>query len=156
MRQDPERFNGGSQANFGSRVHGDAETSDLISAFFDQAKRLVREEVKLAKSEIREEAAQAGKGAGMLGGGAWLLHVGGLAFGAFLMGLLAIWLPFWASALIVSVLFLGVGALVANAGRTAIKKVSLKPEQTTQTLKEDKAWINETMHAVKLRRHAEA
>lgn len=153
----PDHVNGSPQPHIhGPRTHSDASNKDLIDALFEQGKRLIREEVKLARSEIREEAAQAGKSAGMIGGGAWLLHAGGLAFGAFLMGLLALWLPFWASALVVSVLFLGVGALVANAGRTSLKKVSLKPEQTMQTLKEDKAWMNETMHAVKSRRRAEA
>lgn len=149
-------FNERSQPYGAPRPHGDASNRDLLDGLVEQAKRLIREEVKLARAELKQEAALAGKSAGMMGGGAWLVHAGGLAIGAFLMGLLALWLPFWASALIVSVLFLGGGALMANAGRTSLKKVSIKPEQTLQTLKEDKAWMTETMHAVKSRRHAEA
>lgn len=142
--------------NGGHRPLEGASNKDLIDGLVTQAKRLLREEVRLARSELREDARRAGKSAGVIGGGVWLLHVGILAFGAFLIGLLALLLPFWAAALIVSVLFLGVGALMAKSGTDTLKKTSLKPEQTLQTLQEDKAWMSETMHAVKSRRHAEA
>ena len=47
-----------------------AETSigQLISDISDDLSRLFRQEVELAKAEVRQEATKAGKAAGMLGG----------------------------------------------------------------------------------------
>ena len=77
-------------------------------------------------------------------------------FAAFLVALLDLVMPLWAAALIVAVVLLGVGAIVTEMGTQKLKKTSLKPEQTIQTLEEDKAWMRRTMHAGTSRRHATA
>lgn len=120
----------------------------LVSEILDQARTLVRAEVKLAKAELRDEAKKLGRGAGLAAGGAVLLAVGGLVLVAFLVLALAEVMPAWAAALIVSVLFIGAGAAVGYFGLQRLKAVR-GPEKTIQTLQEDSQWASRTMHAVK-------
>ena len=132
----------------------DTPTKELIQDLMGQGKILLREEVRLAKEELRTDAKQVGKSAGMVGAGGVLLHTGMLVSAAFLVVLLDLLMPLWAAALIVAVVLLGVGAIVTNTGTRKLKETNLKPEQTIQTLEEDKAWMRRTMHAGTSKRHA--
>ena len=88
--------------------------------------------------------------------GAGLAAAGGLALTAFLILVIGNILngAYWAGALIVGVLFLLVGALIARSGINNMKEQSLKPEETIETLREGKQWLQqeardlrgETMH----------
>ena len=76
-------------------------------------------------------------------GGTALLSLG--AFGAltaFLIALGAVWMPVWASALIVTVVY-GIAAFVlAQTGKKKLHEAApLVPEQTAQTVKEDIEWV---------------
>jgi len=120
-------------------------TKELLSGLFEQGKILVREEVSLAKAELRGEVKRVTASAGAVAGGGLLLHTGLLVFSAFLVLLLNLWLPAWAAALIVAAALLGGGAFLVKGGLTKLKQVDLKPEQTIQTLKEDKEWLQKTI-----------
>lgn len=141
------------KTNGDGRLHHDAAdvserpTKDLLSELFAQGKVLIQEEARLAKAEVRAEVKKVTASAGAIGGGALLLVTGWLVFSAFLVALLALVLPVWASALIVSVVFLGVGAALAMAGIKKIKDANLKPTETIETLREDKEWLRKTMRA---------
>jgi hypothetical protein len=97
---------------------------------------LMRQELALAKAEFKQEAAKAGKGAGMLGGA-------GLAGYMTLLFLsVALW---WAlgeptghgwSALIVAALWAIAGAVLFVRGRREIQHVNPIPEGTAETLKQ--------------------
>ncbi|MEU4806285.1 phage holin family protein [Actinosynnema sp. NPDC023587] len=113
---------------------------DLVGELATDLSRLMRQELELAKAEIREEATKAGKAAGMLGAAGFagymtaVLLSFALAFGlAHLVGL------GWAT-LIVAVLWGIAGAALFSAGRSRLKSVSPKPERTIDTLKEDVEW----------------
>ena len=128
----------------------------LFREFVEQGERLVREELRLAKEEIRDEARLASK-AGILFG------IGGVVgLGAFLVlcfcavFLLSLAMPMWVGALIVGVfLALVCGGLIWT-GRDRLKHFSIKPKETVETLQEDRRWAQETMHAVRSRTHANA
>ncbi|MFJ8469821.1 phage holin family protein [Streptomyces swartbergensis] len=107
-------------------------TSDLQTLF--------RQEVELAKTEIREEGAKAGKAAGMYGGAGF----GGYMVALFLslaavFGLANVMDAGWA-ALIVATVWAVIAAVLYVMGRSRMREVSPKPEQTVQTLKEDAQW----------------
>lgn len=114
---------------------------DLIGDVSDDLSRLFRQEVDLAKAELRAEAGKAGKAAGMLGGAG----VGGLmtlvllsfalvfAFGAAMpLG--------WAS-LIVAVLWAVITVILYASGRSRMRQVDPMPRRTVETLKEDAQWL---------------
>jgi hypothetical protein len=95
---------------------------------------LMRQEVELAKAEVRQSAAQAGKGAGMLASAGVSGHLF-LVFGsvAAWWGLGEVIGHGW-SALVVSAAWLIIAAVLGLAGRREISAVSGVP-QTAQTVK---------------------
>ena len=120
-----------------------AETSigELIGDISDDLSRLFRQEVELAKAEIKQEASKAGKAAGMLGGAgfAGYLAVVLLSF-ALVFGLANVMDAGWA-ALIVAVIWAVIGAALYATGRKRLKAVDPVPRRTVDTIKEDAQWL---------------
>jgi uncharacterized membrane protein YqjE len=101
---------------------------------------LVKQELELARTELKEEAAKAGKGAGMLGG-AGVAGLLALILGSFALAyLLDNWMPVELAFLIVTLLWAIVGAVLATRGRKELKNANPQLPETQQTLKEDAAW----------------
>ncbi|MEU9419033.1 phage holin family protein [Streptomyces sp. NPDC048272] len=113
---------------------------DLIGEIGQDLSQLVRDEIELAKAEIKQESTKAGKAVGMLGGAGYAGHVV-LLFGSLtvVFALANVMDPAWA-ALIVTALWAVVGAVLYAKGRKRLRTVNLKPEQTVETLKEDARW----------------
>ncbi|MET0865865.1 MAG: phage holin family protein [Nakamurella sp.] len=113
---------------------GDRSLGDLISEVAQDLSTLVRQELELAKAEVQQSAARAGKGAGMLGGAA----IAGYFVLLFLS--IALW---WAigsatglgwSALIVAVIWGIIAAILALVGRRSLQSVRGLPK-TAATVK---------------------
>ncbi|MGY1453952.1 phage holin family protein [Streptomyces sp. SS8] len=124
----------------GGTAQEDASIGELLSAVTSDAQKLFRQEVELAKAEIREEATKAGKAAGMYGGAGFAGYMTVLfASLALTFGLANVMDWGWA-ALIVTVLWGVAAAVMYVMGRSKMKQVHPKPERTVQTLKEDAEW----------------
>ncbi|GAA3634290.1 phage holin family protein [Streptomyces fenghuangensis] len=124
----------------GRTTQEDASIGELLSAVTSDAQKLFRQEVELAKAEIREEATKAGKAAGMYGGAGFAGYMTVLfASLALTFGLANVMDWGWA-ALIVTVLWGVAAAVMYVMGRSKMKQVHPKPERTVQTLKEDAEW----------------
>jgi hypothetical protein len=149
------RVNGESQRATQERGLSGQPLGLLLSDFFDQARRLIRAEVKLAKVELRQEVKKVQSAGVMVGLGGVLLLIGGIAFMAFACALLALWMPLWLSTLIVTVAFLAVGGGLAAIGLKRFKQVHA-PDETIRTLKEDGQWASRTFQSMKsqMRGHA--
>lgn len=111
-----------------------ASVGDLIGAVTRDLSQLMRQEIELAKAEIRESASRAGKGAGLLGGAAYAAST------AILFLSIAAWWAFgdlvglgW-SALVVAVVWAIIAIAMYASGRKAIASVEGTPE-TIETLK---------------------
>jgi hypothetical protein len=129
-------------------------SKELVGELYDQAMRLVKDEVHLAKVEIRDEIKEAGRAGQMAGIGGYLLNG---AFFVLLFGcafLLSVWLPLWASALIVGGICALVGGVVLSKGIHKFRHLEVKPRETLDTLKEDGQWMKSTMRDVKSRTRA--
>jgi MFS family permease len=115
----------------------------LIRGILMDLRTLIREEIALARVEIREQATRARAAAMSFG-----IAVGALLFGgtflliAIAMGIadLLNW-PAWAGFLIVAVLLTIIGAVTLSASRKKLATVSAVPEETVTTLKENSEWI---------------
>jgi protein-S-isoprenylcysteine O-methyltransferase Ste14 len=114
---------------------------ELIGEITSDLSQLFRQELDLAKAELRQEAKKAGKGSGMLAGAgiAALLVLILLSF-ALVYALDAVMPQGWA-AFIVAVLWAIIGAVLYSMGRKQLKTVDPVPRQTTETLKEDAQWL---------------
>ena len=119
----------------------DTSIGDLIGNISNDLSQLFRQEVELAKVELKEEASKAGKAAGMLGGAgfAGYMVIVLLSF-ALVAALSNVMDPGWA-ALIVAVLWGIAGAVLYSVGRKRLKTVDPTPRRTVDTLKEDAQWL---------------
>lgn len=122
---------------------GERERSlgELFAELSRETSALVRSEVALAKTELSEKAARAGRDAGMVAAGGALAHAGLLAIvAAFVLLLAAAGLPAWLAAVIAGIVVAGVGYAVAQKGLTALKREELAPRQTIDSVKETAQW----------------
>jgi hypothetical protein len=119
----------------------DRPVSELIKQLAEETQTLVRQEMDLAKAEMREKGKRAGLGVGLMGG-ATVVALG--AFGAltaFLIALLAEAMDVWVAALIVGLVYAAIAAVLALQGKEKITEATPPvPEQTVQTVKEDVQW----------------
>jgi uncharacterized small protein (DUF1192 family) len=118
----------------------DHSVGELFGRVAGDLSTLLRQEVELAKAELRAEASKAGKAGAMFGGAGVLGHltVAFLALAA-VYGLGNVMDLGWA-ALIVGVLLAIGTATLAQLGRTRLRQVNPVPERTVQTVKEDVEW----------------
>jgi uncharacterized integral membrane protein len=116
---------------------------ELIGDLANNSAALVRDEIELAKQEMREklESFRAGVMTVAIGGVVLLIATFALVAAA-IIGLGYLVGHGWAALIIGGVLAL-VGGVTAMAGLGQLKRTSLKPEQTIETLQEDKEWLKE-------------
>lgn len=110
---------------------------------------IVRGEVQLAKTELKEDATSAGRGIAFLAGGAIVLLVGFIFLMLGVTYLLNKALQLWIGAGIVGIVLLLIGALAALAGKNTLRATNLAPTQTIESLKEDQAWAHRQITSVK-------
>jgi hypothetical protein len=102
---------------------------------------LVRQEIELAKAEMKEKGRVAAPGLGMIGGAGVTGLMAAGALTAFLILTLSIFLPEWSSALIVGVVLAAVTYVLVKQGKERVQEAgSPVPEQTIETVKEDVEW----------------
>lgn len=109
---------------------------DLIGEVSNDLSTLMRQELALAKAEVRQEATTAGKAAGMLGAAGFAGYMVVLFLSITLWWALANVMDEAWAALIVAALWAVVGAVLYMVGKARLKQVHPKPERTVQTLKE--------------------
>ncbi len=119
---------------------------ELFSELSRETSTLVRKEVELAKTEITDKATKAGKNIGFLAVGGAVAYAGFLTLIAAVVMLIGLAIPWWLSALIVGVIVAGVGYALVQKGLSTLKAMDFKPQETIETLKEDKAWAKQQMH----------
>ena len=129
-------------ADHGTNDLRERPTSELLKQLSDQTTTLVRQEIELAKLEVREKGKKAGMGAGMFGGaGVFGLYAVG-ALTATIILALATFLPGWAAALIVTVIYGAIAGVLALRGKAKVKEATpAMPEQAVETTKEDVRWV---------------
>ena len=102
---------------------------------------LVRQEVELAKAEMAEKGRVAAPGLGMIGGAGVVGLMAAGALTAFLILVLSIFLPEWASALTVGGVLAAVAYVLAKQGKERVSEAGAPvPKQTIETVKEDVEW----------------
>jgi uncharacterized membrane protein YqjE len=119
----------------------DRSVGELLKQLANETSTLMRQELELAKAEMREKAGKAGPGFGMWGaaGAMALLALGALT--AFLILALDGAMPNWLAALIVALVYGTIAGLLYLRGKQKVDEAgSPVPEQTIDTLKEDVQW----------------
>lgn len=114
----------------------DVSVGELIKDVTQDLSTLMRQELELAKAEVKQEAVKTGRAASMLG-------VAGLASYTFLLFLslafavgLGNVMPVARAMLIVAGIWALAAAVMYSAGRRQLRQVHPKPQRTVDTLKE--------------------
>ena len=126
----------------------DRSFGELAKGLSQDVSTLVRQELELAKTEMREKAQKAGPGIGMLVGAAVaaLAMLGALT--AFAIMALSIVLPEWLAALIVTIAWGVVVAVLAYTGRERLREAGKPvPEEAPESVKEDIDYAKARMRA---------
>jgi uncharacterized membrane protein YqjE len=123
---------------------------ELFKRLTTDTGELVRQEMSLAKVEMRQAGATLARDGTRIGIALLLALTGVLALTAFLIIVLGnLFDNYWLAALIVGALFLAIGGFLANRAVNDIKRRGLKPEETIETLQEDKAWAKQEARELK-------
>lgn len=109
---------------------------ELISEVTTDLTSLMRQELDLAKAEVKQEVTTAGKAAGMLGAAGFAGYMVALFLSIALWWALANGMDEGWAALVVAAIWGVVAAVLAVAGRAKMRAVNPKPERTVQTLQQ--------------------
>jgi Putative Actinobacterial Holin-X, holin superfamily III len=151
---EPENWRRGRLRGNGAGELRDRPLGDLFRELLVEGQGLLREEVRLAKAEVREEARKAAKGTAAAGAGGAVLYAALLLFGVTLVLLGATFLPAWVAGLIVTAIYAAVGWVTLNRGRQELRRT--RPSQAVEHVKEDARWARETMRDIRSSRSANA
>jgi Putative Actinobacterial Holin-X, holin superfamily III len=113
----------------------------LVQSAMADVSVLVRNEIELAKSEVGRTVKKAGISGAAFAVAGVMLAFAGIFFFFFVAELLALWLPRWASFLIVTGAIGGAAITAAFIGWRMTKRLE-KPERTIESLRE----LPEVMH----------
>ena len=120
----------------------DRSLGELFSDLSQQTAELIRQEMRLAKAELSERAADVGRHAMMIGAGVafGLSAVVAMAAAVTLL-LIELGLVPWLAAVLTAVAMALVAYLCAQSGISALKKKTIAPVETMNSLKETTQWL---------------
>lgn len=133
-------------ANGETASQDDLSAGQLMIQLSEQTSRLVKDELELARLELKEAAKHAGVGAGLFSAAGLLGLFGFATLVATAVIALDLVLPLWASALIVAALILLAAGVAAVVGKKQFQHASPKPDRTVESVKKDVQELKEGHH----------
>ncbi|MEU1274923.1 phage holin family protein [Streptomyces sp. NPDC005799] len=119
--------------------------SELVQRASQQLTELVRGEMRLAQAEMKEKGKRYGKGGGLFGGAGVVGFLMLEALVATVIAALAVPLPVWAAALIVTAALAVIAAVLVLGGKKEVGQAAPPtPEQTIENVEADVAEIKES------------
>jgi uncharacterized membrane protein YqjE len=121
----------------------------LVRELADGSAQLIRGEAKIARTEVGDMVKGIAMGTGFVAIGGVLALLGGLSLLAGVILLIGDqWLPrdlYWVAAALVLLVSGGIAFVFFRRGMSMLSPASLAPDQTVETLKEDKEWLKRRM-----------
>lgn len=131
----------------------DRPSRELVSDLVGEAQNLIRGEVELARSELRE-VKELARGVGLSAGLALVSAFVALLLAATtLVALFDLVLPLWAAALITFAVFALVAAVTGLEAQSRVKRMREAPKETVSTLREDARWLKRTVELIRTQHH---
>jgi uncharacterized membrane protein YqjE len=120
---------------------GGPSIAGLLQEIVGNVQGIIRSEVRLAKTEVKEDVSAMVRAAALL--------VAGAVLGMYALGIILLFvvyllrgpLPDWAAALIVGLVVAAVASVLVALGLNRIKSVNPAPDQTISSIKEDVQWV---------------
>lgn len=123
----------------------EASVGTLVSSIVGDVQTLARQEIALAREEIKEELGTARDAAIKLGIAAAVLTIGGILLTVFLSLAVADlfnW-PAWAGFGLVGLVFAIIGGVLLYLGKKDVDQIKPMPQKTIDTMKENVEWIKD-------------
>jgi hypothetical protein len=117
----------------------------LFGEFSQDMTLLVRQEIRLARTELSEKASAITKRLTTVVIGGFVAYLGALTLLAGLVLLLTqvVGIPAWVSALVLGVVLAGGGYLTLRGGLRELKNIDPAPRRTVGSIKDDVRWAKE-------------
>lgn len=124
---------------------------ELLGRLTSDTGELVRQEVALARAEMKQMGGTLARDGARLGVAFELANAGLLAIAAFLIIVLGNLFGnnYWLSSLIVGVVLLAIGGIMSRNALNDIKQRGMVPEQTLDSLRADQKWASREAQQVK-------
>jgi len=140
----------GSNSSSRTNTAGDTDSDSiggLLSGLLRDVQQMIRGEIALARTEVKEDVSTIGAGISSLVI-ALLFALTGFIF--LMLGatyVINIWTRMWVAAGAVGLVLLVIGGLLALAAKKKLSAASLKPDQTIDSIKETKVWAQQQMNS---------
>lgn len=124
------------EASAGAVPPSDASLADIVGSLGENTTRLLRQEVALARAEVRQEVSVAGGGVARLAAAAFAAQLALILVSLALSRGLSEWMDVGWAYTIVGALWAIAAAVLASAGRSRLAAVNPVPERTAATIRE--------------------
>jgi len=147
----------GSAETVTEEVHDGHSIADLLRELREETTTLAKQEIALAKAEMKEKTGKLTRNAAYLAIGGLIAYAGLIfLFFAAMRGLsralinngFSIETVAWLSPLIIGLAVLIIGMILVMKAKSAFSKESLMPKKTIQSLKEDTSWTKAKLREV--------
>jgi len=123
------------------RAQSERSVPEVLQDIIGNVQEILRSEVQLAKTELKEEAAEAATPIITMGVGLLLAaYAVGLLLLAAVYGLAMI-MAMWSAALLVGAVVAIVAVLLINSGVGGLKRINVKSERLIASLQENMRWV---------------
>lgn len=127
----------------------DASVGDILSGLIQDLQELIRGEVRLAKTELRDDAMVAARGLAAITAGALIGMTGFIFLMLGVTYLLNKEIEMWQAAGIVGLALTAIAAICILVGKSRLSAGNFTPEQTIDSLKENREWAKQQINSVK-------
>jgi hypothetical protein len=121
----------------------DRSIGELFGQLASDTGTLIRQEIRLALAETRQNVRSVASASVWLAFGFILCVISLLAAFAGVILLLALWMPGWLAALVTAAALATGGLAIANYGWSTLKRAEIAPEDSIASIKEDAEWLKE-------------
>ncbi len=115
---------------------GEVSVGDLIGNITRDVSTLLRQELALARAELKQEAARAGRAVSVVGAAGFAGYMTVLFLSVALWAALVNVMDGGWAGLIVATVWAVIGAVLYTAGRRRLRTVNPRPERTVETVKQ--------------------
>ena len=119
-------------------TEADRTLGTIIKELTADLSMLFRSEIALLKFELKDAGTKLGGGVALLAGALFVALIGlAFLFVTITLGLVALGVPAWLSALIVTLLLFGAAAVLGMMGKKKLETVNLVPTESIDQVKSD-------------------
>lgn len=134
-----------------TEIRDDRSLGQLLRSLTQEISTLMRQEVELVKTEVSEKASRAGANIGALAVGGAVAFAGALALlfavvnglTTLLVRVVSPEVAVWLAPLLVGVVLAFLGSSMIKKALAALREEGITPKRTTQSLQENKEWLQE-------------